>query len=252
MTGDSPPAALVALVRRNRRRYGGYIVHVGMAVLFIGVAASSAFQHARDVRLAPGQEARIGNGYVVRYEKPTSRIDVRAGDVERIVLGARLTVWKGGKQVATLAPERGYYPVSGAPFAMPIGRYFEGESTSEVAMDAGPLRDVWTAVQPDTGPLQKIVREGDQRLRAAADDLTPAQFGEFTGRAVAGLVRSYPRTAPPATFRLIVSPMVAWIWTGGLIVAIGGLICLWPAPDLARRRVTAGYAARVARELGRA
>jgi cytochrome c-type biogenesis protein CcmF len=65
-------------------------------------------------------------------------------------------------------------------------------------------------------------------------------------------VRSYPRTAPPATVRFIVSPMVAWIWMGGLIVAGGGLICLWPAPDLARRRVTAGYAARVARELGRA
>src|SRR6202035_885368 len=38
MAGESAPVALLALVRRNRRRYGGYIVHVGMAVLFVGLA----------------------------------------------------------------------------------------------------------------------------------------------------------------------------------------------------------------------
>ncbi|MEA2340167.1 MAG: cytochrome c-type biosis protein CcmF, partial [Solirubrobacteraceae bacterium] len=67
MAGGSIPVALVALVRRNRRRYGGYTVHVGMALLFIGVAASSSFQHARDVRLSPGQTATV-NGYQVRFD----------------------------------------------------------------------------------------------------------------------------------------------------------------------------------------
>jgi cytochrome c-type biogenesis protein CcmF len=46
--------------------------------------------------------------------------------------------------------------------------------------------------------------------------------------------------------------MVAWIWIGGIVVFGGGLVAMWPAPDAARRRVTAGYAARVAQELGRA
>ena len=68
MTGEAPPAALVGVVRRNRRRYGGYIVHIGISVLFIGVAASSAFNHERDVRLQPGQSARVG-GYVFTYER---------------------------------------------------------------------------------------------------------------------------------------------------------------------------------------
>src|SRR2546430_924040 len=49
MAGDVLPLALVGLVRRNRRRYGGYIVHLGMAVLFVGVAASSSFQHASEL-----------------------------------------------------------------------------------------------------------------------------------------------------------------------------------------------------------
>ena len=53
MAGESAPVALLALVRRNRRRYGGYIVHLGIAVLFIGVAASSSFQHATELALRP-------------------------------------------------------------------------------------------------------------------------------------------------------------------------------------------------------
>ena len=44
MTGDAWPVAVGALVRRNRRRYGGYIAHFGFAVMLIGVAASSSFQ----------------------------------------------------------------------------------------------------------------------------------------------------------------------------------------------------------------
>ena len=58
MSSDSVPRAVVSLVQRNRRRYGGYLVHVGVAVLFAGVAASSAFQDARDVELQVGQTAR--------------------------------------------------------------------------------------------------------------------------------------------------------------------------------------------------
>src|SRR6185312_1833995 len=58
IAGESPPVALLALVRRNRRRYGGYLVHVGIAVLFVGVAASSSFQHASELQLRKGQSTR--------------------------------------------------------------------------------------------------------------------------------------------------------------------------------------------------
>jgi cytochrome c-type biogenesis protein CcmF len=65
------------------------------------------------------------------------------------------------------------------------------------------------------------------------------------------MVASYRDSAPPATFRTLVSPLVTWIWLGALVVFAGGLISLWPVPEGARRRVRAGYAARVAREVGR-
>jgi cytochrome c-type biogenesis protein CcmF len=250
MSGDGPARALVALVRRNRRRYGGYTVHVGMAVLFVGVAASSAFQHARDVQLRPGQTATV-DGYEIRYVRPTSSITQRAGDVERINLGAVLEVRRDGRRVALLRPERGYYPSRSVALG-PVGRYFEGESVSEVGMRAGLRRDVWTAVQPDIGQLRRVIDEGDRVFEKAAASLDRADQAALLGIAITRLVERYRRQPPPATFRLIASPMVAWIWIGGLVVFGGGLIALWPAPDAARRRVRAGYAARVARELGRA
>src|SRR4051812_18327944 len=73
MASESVPVAAVQLVRRNRRRWGGYTIHIGMAVLFVGVAASSAFQHARDFSLVPGQTARV-DGYDVHYDRATGPV----------------------------------------------------------------------------------------------------------------------------------------------------------------------------------
>src|ERR1019366_7764481 len=66
MTRDSYPVAFVQLVRRNRRRYGGYTAHFGLAVLLVGVAASSSFQHSRDVIISPGQSVGV-DGYQIKY-----------------------------------------------------------------------------------------------------------------------------------------------------------------------------------------
>jgi cytochrome c-type biogenesis protein CcmF len=44
---------------------------------------------------------------------------------------------------------------------------------------------------------------------------------------------------PPAQFKVIVSPLVAWIWIGGSIVVGGAMIAIWPAPSAARRRALA-------------
>jgi cytochrome c-type biogenesis protein CcmF len=215
-----------------------------MAVLFVGVAASTAFQHARDVRLSPGQAATVG-GYQVTYKQATARPVYRGDRLERVELGAVLDARKDGRHVATLRTNRGYYP-SAAPFATGslVQGIFEGEATSEVGMKAGLTRDLWTAIQPDPEYLAKVIDATAQKTA----NRPPAQQAEAVGR----LLAVYRQGAFPAQFRVISSPLVTWIWLGGLIVFAGGLIALWPAPDSARRRVTAGYAARVARELGRA
>ncbi len=238
MSDDSPPAALVNLFRRNRRRYGGYLVHIGVAVLFVGVAASSAFRHASDVRLTPGQTARVG-GYAFTYVKPTARLAN-----EKISIGALLDVRKDGKRITTLRTERGYYPSRDVGQFGAIGRFFEGEATSEVGLRAGATKDLWTAIQPDIQPLMPIIAEGNKRFARAS--------GDVQGLVIAAITARYERRPPPATFRIIVSPLVTWIWLGALIVVGGALIAIWPTGAGARRRATAGYTARVAQELGRA
>jgi cytochrome c-type biogenesis protein CcmF len=252
MTGEAIPIAFVTLIRRNRRRYGGYTIHFGMAVLFVGVAASSAFQHVSTIELEKGETTAIGRGYTARYDGPTSRIDVAEDGVERLVFGAKLTVRKHDEVVAVLKPERGYYPIEGAPFAGAIGRYFEGESTSEIAMKAGLGLDIWSAVTPNLDPTLKTVKKGDAVFKDAEGKLDGQDYATALGQAIRGLTDHYATSAPPATFRLIVSPMVTWIWLGALLVFLGGIICIWPTADLAHRRATASYAARVARDLGRA
>jgi cytochrome c-type biogenesis protein CcmF len=222
MTGEPAQVALVSLVRRNRRRYGGYLVHVGMAVLFVGVAASSSFQHALDVRLRPGQSARMG-GYDIRYVTAT-----RALASEKVTLGAVLEVSKRGRHVATLAPNRGYYPSVDQSSLGRIGRFFNGDSTSELGLKAGFGRDIWTAVQPDISGLQPAIRRADRDF--------PGANRHLEGFLVSTLVSRYLRGAPPAQFRLIVSPLVGWIWFGGAIVVCGALLALWPAPRVARSR----------------
>ena len=241
LSGESMPVAVVSLVRRNRRRYGGYVVHLGMAVLFVGVAASSAFQTSRDVQLRPGESTTIGD-YEVRYVEATGSQGDDRNTGASLVLGAVLDVTKDGEPVATLHPSRGYYPSSNGQLP-PVRRAVEGEGESEIGLKAGPVRDVWTAVSPDFEWLERAV--------AGADEFAAAQGGITGAQALAGIAIAYEREGPPTNFKLITSPLVFWIWAGAIIVIGGGLIALWPAPDAARRRATAGVKARVAQDLSR-
>jgi cytochrome c-type biogenesis protein CcmF len=244
MAGEAAPVALLALVRRNRRRYGGYIVHLGIAVLFVGVAASSSFQHATEQGLAPGKSARVG-AYTIRYVRPTATVTPKndtAHTGSTLNLGAVLDVSKDGHHVDTLRPSEGFYD-SGEPSQGTVGHLIGGQAVSHISMSAGLTRDVWTAIAPNisTPALQRIVTVGNKTL--PADESLVA---------IAYLARAYLKNPPPAQFHFIVSPMVMWIWIGGLIVFGGGLIAIWPAPSAVRRRVMMRSRARASHGLARA
>ena len=230
-------------MRRNRRRYGGYIVHIGIAVLFVGVAASSSFQHASQLSLSPGQSTRVG-AYTVRYVRPTATITPKydqAHTGSTLNLGALLHVTKNGHYVATLNPTEGFYASEDASQGT-VGSLIGGQPVSHVAMNASLTRNVWTAIDPDieTPALKRIITVGNSTL-PAEDALV----------AVAYLARAYLKNPPPAQFNLLVSPLVLWIWLGGLISVGGGLIALWPAPSVVRRRVAARSRERAVRGLAR-
>jgi cytochrome c-type biogenesis protein CcmF len=240
-TGGSPPRALGALVRRNRRRYGGYIVHLGIAVALIGVAGSTSFQHQRTAALMPGQSFRT-DGYVVRYVRPTA-----SATAEKISFGAVLDVSKGGRHVTTLDTAYGLYPAPD-PFH-PIGRFFNGSAESQVGLDSGPLRDLWVVVAPNVTPLDHLINQGDvylsRAILAAQRMPQPQQTQQLNiiyglrDQLIQALARRFVTHPWTTQFRFEVSPLVMWLWLGAIVAALGGLISLWPVPRRRRVRVPA-------------
>ena len=253
LAGGSVPTALVATVSRNRRRYGGYIVHAGFAILLVAVAASSSFQTSRDLRLQPGDSAKVGD-YEVTYVRPTQSIDPIE---QRLTFGAVLAVKRDGEQFASLHPRRNYYATTSDGVGV-VRSFFEGEATSEVGRTEAAGEDFWTAMQPDLASLEDEIAEGDERLAAIAESIAPgdaagqAQLSYLQGGVIRALADNYLANTPPANFRVNINPLVIWIWVGGAISLVGVLIALWPAPAARRRRVSDVHAARLARELGSA
>jgi cytochrome c-type biogenesis protein CcmF len=262
MTGEVPPVALLGVVRRNRRRYGGYIAHAGLAVLLIGVAASSSFQHSRQVTLSPGQSATV-DGYSIRYVRPTEHVDTsRSGALADVALGAVLDVSRSGHHVARLNTFSRFYPAPLTPGVGPISVAFAGQADSAVGLQTGPTRDIWTVINSHglLQPLQARINQGDRVFERFMQSLTPAQAARPTEQkwiasgqalAITGLARQFVRHPWPATFLLIVDPLVLWIWIGAGIIAFGGLLALWPVPVRLRFRSRARAAVRSRPATGR-
>ncbi|MBV9807548.1 MAG: heme lyase CcmF/NrfE family subunit [Solirubrobacterales bacterium] len=252
LTHDPVPVALIGLVGRNRRRYGGYIVHAGLAVLLVGVAASSSFQHSQDVLLSPGQRASV-DGYTIRYVRPTEAVSS-----QKISFGAVLDVSKGGTHVTTVHTIRNFYP-SQNPADGLIGKFFDSaDSDSQVGLDAGLRRDIWTVINVDPSHLAPLINQGDTlfanyapSVMTQAAKMPPARAQQAMNAlwaerdlAVAEIARRFVSHPWPTEFLLIVDPLVTWIWLGALIIGGGGLIALWPVPSLARRRAAVRKRAR--------
>ncbi len=243
-SGEAPPVALLSLIRRNRRRYGGYIVHVGMAVLFVGVAASSSFQHVSQLSLSPGQSVRVGS-YTVRYVRPTATLTPRYDPTHTgstANFGAVLRVTRDGHYVTTLRPSEDFYE-SQEESQGSVGHLIGGQSVSNIGISASLTRDVWSAIQPEieTPRLKRIIEVGNKTIPFSRPD-----EGLFV---IDFLAHEYLKHPPPAQFRLLVSPLIMWIWLGGLIVFGGGLLALSPAPGALRRRVARPATLELAREV---
>ena len=208
-SGEAPPLALLALIRRNRRRYGGYVVHVGMAVLFVGVAASSSFQHVSQLSLSPGQSTRVGS-YTMRYLRPTATITPRYDPTHTgstLNVGAVLRVTKDGRYVTTLRPSEDFYE-SNEESLGPVGHLIGGQPVSSVGIEASLTRDIWSAIQPEieTPKLKHIIEVGNRTIPFSRPD-----EGLFV---IDFLAHEYLKHPPPAQFRLEVSPLIMWIWLG--------------------------------------
>ncbi len=102
-TGESPPLAFVSLIQRNRRRYGGYLVHLGIVFIGFGVLGSQFFQQERQVALRQDQSVEIG-----RYLLVFRGLGERTEHGARVVM-ARLDVFENGRFVESMEANKRFY-----------------------------------------------------------------------------------------------------------------------------------------------
>ena len=193
MYGDSFAEAAVRLVARNRRRYGGYIVHAGMTMVFVGFAGL-AFRKEFDLTLRPGETFAAKDAWG-REWRFTSLGLSRYEQLNRQVVALNLQVTRDGRPVENIVTEKRQHVDS------------QGNNTFEPSTEVG--------IQYDA--------KGDTYVVLAG--VSPGERAEV---------------------RITFNPLVVWVWLGGGIMALGGLIVMWP-PAL-RRRTQSGYATALAPE----
>ena len=106
--------ALILLIKRNRRRYGGYLVHIAMAMMAIGIIGIELFQTETQGTLSLGETLSL-NEYTIRYDS-LAIFDVPDG---RNVARAVVSVFKNDQIITELYPRRDYYYDTNQPMTIP-------------------------------------------------------------------------------------------------------------------------------------
>ncbi len=114
------PGAFSSLIARNRRRYGGYVVHASIVLLAVGVAGSSAFDSVAEARLSQGQSMEIAD-YTLVYSSLDERQTANATEVRAI-----LDVRRGDRDLGTLEVGKNAYTI-------------EDQVSNEVGIRSDPL-----------------------------------------------------------------------------------------------------------------
>ena len=187
MYGEALVPALGRLISRNRRRYGGYIVHMGIVIVFAGFAGL-AFKKEADVTLRDGDAKELVDpfGHKWRFvSQGISRYDL----LNRQVTALALDLSRDGKRAGVLTTEKRQHVDS------------RGAPTFEPSTEVG-IRESW---RQDVYVVLAGVGENET-----------------------------------AEIRITFNPLVRWVWLGGGLMALGGLIVMWPHAE--RKRVQSGYA----------
>jgi cytochrome c-type biogenesis protein CcmF len=184
--GEGLAKAFVHLIQKNRRRYGGYIVHVGLVLMFMGFAGAAYDVESEVGGMLPGESTEVrspfGHTYTLTYQDLSWYYHTNG-----ITLAASVLVEKDGRMIGMMTPHQ---------------RSFN--QRQEINMEVG---------------INRAWNEDLYLILAGIDDANAFVQG------------TNPR--PAVTFRILVNPLVPWIWAGGIIIAIGTLIALWPSAPTA-------------------
>jgi len=164
---ENPLLVFPRLIWHNRPRYGGFIAHIGIILITLGVIGSSMYDTEAYGTLRPGEVMGLkgyeltGNGVSIEY------------DDEKLSATASVIVTKGSQQVAELHPERSFW-------------FNQVRSSAEVAIRTTAREDLFVSLI------------------------------------------DYDMETGSITIRVVVNPLVVWMWVGGGFILLGGIIAFWP------------------------
>lgn len=107
-THENAFAALMGLIERNRQRYGGYLIHIAVAMMAIGIIGSQVYTTDATRALKPGESMQV-RGYTLTFENLSREFP----SGEALVTSASLGVSRDGKRIATISPARSFFPRQG-------------------------------------------------------------------------------------------------------------------------------------------
>jgi cytochrome c-type biogenesis protein CcmF len=192
MHGESVLLAFGRLIARNRRRYGGYLVHVGVLIYFVAFSGM-AFRRQMEATLKPGESVEMASPFGHRYRLTHMGISQYEA-LNRVVSAATVEIVKDGRPAGIMTSEKRQHVDS---FGRPTF-----EPSTEVGIRSGLQEDLYIV---------------------------------FAG-AVNG--------TEEAVYRFTINPLVWWLWFGGFVLVLGGIVTMWPGggPVIAGpRRAQAGY-----------
>ena len=153
--GENLLLALGRLAGRNRRRYGGYIIHLGVVVMALGIIGIEIYQTETQGTLARGEQMTLGR-YVMTYDA-LSVFDTADG---KNVARAVVTVYKDGRQVGELYPRRDYYYASQQPMTIPGVRSTLEDDLYVILVDWQPIGTQGATFKVYHNPLVNFVWGG--------------------------------------------------------------------------------------------
>ncbi len=189
--GEGYALAFMHLVARNRRRWGGYIVHVAMVMIYFAFAGA-AYNVDERFHMLPGDVVEVTSPFGHTYSLTYEGLTVSLGKGDRNLLWqaiAAVSVQQNGKQKPLMTTEKRMYVTGDLPM-------------TEVA-------------------IRSTIREDLYLILSALDDMEGAVNADANAQGI--------------DLQVLIKPFVGWIWFGGLMLAIGTFVALWPSVD--RRRV---------------
>ena len=186
--GEGAFMAFLHLIQRNRRRWGGYIVHVGVVIMFMGFAGAAYDEEVREV-LVPGQTATVESAFGHEYSLTYEGLSTHFGDNEWRWI-ALLTVSRNGTPLGTIESERQFYPALNQP-------------STQVGIRSSAIEDLYVILasveeQPGVGGAGQ---EGSERatFQFQVNPLVPWIWYGALVLAVGTLVAMWPGAGGQAT-----------------------------------------------------